>query len=288
MISGTVPCDDTTVVAGPAGVVNDHIEIEGRTFPVNRGTAALIAAAFVVCRYFDLEGPFCAIAGDIGKGDGSKALYDYLKKAIPETRPAVVAFHYFMPNWYHHDEVFQAIQKMDVNPLLIADAGFMYVAKISGFASSYSVFTPDLGELAYLADGEAPHPFYTRGFIFHKEDDVEDLIRMAYEEDNAAPYLMVKGERDYICEQGKILYEVSEPSVPVLEAIGGTGDTITGMIAALVHKGVAIPEALRIAASANRVAGQLADPTPATQIAEIIEKIPAALDEVMTKKSEYL
>ena len=281
LVTGTVPFERTEVVAGTADLVDGDIVVAGQRFPVNRGTAALIATACVVCRSVGVDNPFCAITGDIGKGDGSSALYDYLKKAIPEMSPEVVAFHYFMPNWYHHDEVFQAIQEMDKKPLLVADAGFMYVAKLSGFAPSYSVFTPDLGELAYLADGEAPHPFYTRGFIFHKEDDVEDLVRMAYEEQSAARYLMVKGTVDYICEYGNILHRVTEPNVPVLEAIGGTGDTITGMIAALMHKGLAIPEALRIAATSNRVAGQLANPTPATQIGEIIEKIPEALDEVM-------
>ena len=284
MVTGTVPFESTEVVAGIAALVDGDIVVAGQRFPINRGTAALIATACVVCRCVGLANPYCVIAGDIGKGDGSTALYNYLKKAIPETGPELVAFHYFMPNWYHHEEVFQAIRKMDKKLILVADAGFMYVAKLSGFAPSYSVFTPDLGELAYLADEEAPHPFYTRGFIFHKEDDVEDLIKMAYEGENAARYLLVKGKVDYICEEGTILYRVTEPNVPVLEAIGGTGDTITGMIAALIHKGLAIPVALRIAATANRVAGRLASPTPATQIAEIIEKIPAALDEVMQKE----
>jgi len=45
---------------------------------------------------------------------------------------------------------------------LIADAGFMYAAKMSGQASKYDLFTPDVGELAFLADEEAPHLFYTR------------------------------------------------------------------------------------------------------------------------------
>ncbi len=30
------------------------------------------------------------------------------------------------------------------------------------------LFTSDVGELAFLADEEAPHLFYTRGFILHE------------------------------------------------------------------------------------------------------------------------
>ena len=46
-------------------------------------------------------------------------------------------------------------------PTLVADAGFMYVAKMSGYADAYDLFTPEAGELAILADEKAPHPFYT-------------------------------------------------------------------------------------------------------------------------------
>ncbi len=283
LAAGTVPLKNLDVLAGRAVLVDGLIAVQGQALPVTRGTAALIAAMCVVCRHVGLEAPLSVISGDIGTGEGSARLYQYLKKAIPDAHPHVVALHYIMPNWYHHDEVFQAIRAMKRKPVLIADAGFMYAAKISGFAPEYDVFTPDLGELAFLADGEAPHPFYTRGFIFHKEDKVEDLIAMAYQDENAARHLLVKGKEDYICQQGKVLYRIGEPNVPALEAIGGTGDTITGIGAALVHKGLPVAEALRIAAAANRVAGRLADSTPATQIGEIIEKIPEALDEVMEK-----
>jgi hypothetical protein len=36
-------------------------------------------------------------------------------------------------------------------------------------AAQFDLFTPDVGELAFLADEEAPHPFYTRGFICTKK-----------------------------------------------------------------------------------------------------------------------
>ena len=281
ILAGTLPIEGLEVVEAEARLINNQIAIANYTFPINRGTASLIASSCMVCEQYGLDRPWCMVSGDIGRGDGSAKLYRHLQRAVPAMKPAVAAFHYIMPDWHHHDEVFKEIQKMENKPILIADAGFMYVAKMSGFAPGYDVFTPDLGELAFLADDEAPHPFYTRGFIFHMEDKVEKLIEMAYNTGGAAKYLLVKGKKDYIYKNNSILYQVEEPDISELEAIGGTGDTITGIAAALIYKGMPIAEALKIAAMANRIAGEFANPTPATQIEEIIGMIPAALDEVM-------
>ena len=57
------------------------------------------------------------------------------------------------------NRVLFAVEEMAKRPVLIADAGFMYAAKMSGQSSKYDLFTPDVGELAFLADEEAPHPF---------------------------------------------------------------------------------------------------------------------------------
>jgi len=278
MLVGTVPINGQEVYIGEGNIVNNKIAIGNQVFPINRGTAAMIAAACVVCKEYGLPRPLCVVSGDIGLGEGSAGLYRYLRDYIPRLIPQIMALHYIMPNWYYHDEFIRAVMSLRQKPILIADAGFMYVAKMSGFAPKYDIFTPDLGELTYLADGEAPHPFYTRGFIFHMEDRVEELIKMAYQEENAAQFLLVKGKTDYICRGGEILLKIDEPDIPELEAIGGTGDTITGMIAALVCKGLSKEKALEISAKANRIAGKLACPTPATQIFEIITRIPEALD----------
>lgn len=280
LLSGTLPISGPGVISGEGNLIDGNITIGGRVFCINRGTAAMMATSIAVCKKYGLKPPLCVVSGDIGKGDGSTLLYRYLTETIPLMQPEVVTFHYIMPNWYSHDEVFKAIQSMPQKPRLIADAGYMYVAKMSGFAPHYDIFTPDLGELAFLADGEAPHPFYTRGFIFHMEDKVDELIRMAYEEENASKFMLVKGKRDYISKEGKILDTIDEPDIPELEAIGGTGDTITGMIAALIYKGMPEEQALTLAAKANRLAGKLVNPTPATQVGEVIKKIPQALDEV--------
>jgi ADP-dependent NAD(P)H-hydrate dehydratase / NAD(P)H-hydrate epimerase len=152
---------------------------------------------------------------------------------------------------------------------------------MSGQAQQYDLFTPDVGELAFLADEEAPHPFYTRGFILHEDNQTPDLIKRAYAFDNAAKYLLVKGEVDYVAAREGIMAALTEPDLEILEAIGGTGDTITGIVAALVDAGGTIPKSAIIAARTNRLAGLSANPTPATQVTEIIKCIPKALQEAL-------
>lgn len=150
------------------------------------------------------------------------------------------------------NRILLAIGDMPVRPVLIADAGFMYAAKMSGQSPEYDLFTPDVGELAFLADEAAPHPFYTRGFILHDEHRIPDLIARAYAHENAPRYLLVKGKIDYLANREGIQTTIQEPS---MEAIGGTGDTLTGIVAALIAAGKEVSEAAISAAQANRWAG---------------------------------
>lgn len=93
--------------------------------------------------------------------------------------------------------------------------------------------------------------------------------------------MIVKGEKDYICNQGRIVATIEEPCIEPLEAIGGTGDTLTGIVSALIYGGYAIEEAAILAAKINRLAGELSHPTPGTQVSEIIRNIPTALSMVL-------
>ncbi|MBL0731899.1 MAG: sugar kinase, partial [Desulfosarcina sp.] len=154
--------------------------------------------------------------------------------------------------------------------------------KMSGQAGAYDLFTPDIGELAFLADEKAPHPFYTRGFILHEENRAPELISRAYANENAARYLLVKGKEDYLADHEGILDSVKTHIKEAMEAIGGTGDTLTGIVAALLESGMKIKDAAITAAKVNRLAGYKARPTPATQVAEIINQIPSALSEIFT------
>ena len=278
LITGIVPYENFPLSLGKIELKNSTLRINNSELPIERGTAALILASLKVLEYFNKTPPLALLAGDIGKGGGSKNLYEALTEFIPKLDLKVITFHYILPDVDGCLKVIMSLEKLDSKPSLIADAGFMYAVKMSGYANFFDLFTPDIGELAFLADEEAPHPFYTRGFLLSEENKVEDLIKRAYQAKNASQYLLVKGERDYIVKDGEILEIISEPIVPELEAIGGTGDTLTGIVSALIYAGFSPKEACILGARVNRLAGYLAKPTPATQIAEIIKYIPKALN----------
>jgi sugar/nucleoside kinase (ribokinase family) len=258
-IVGTVPDKNFPITHGLLSHEGNLLRIDNATIDINRGTPALMAAAVLTAEKLGAEAPYGFLVGDIGLD--------------------TLTFHYLQPIAHWHDRVLGAIEALHKKPVLIADAGFMYAAKMSGSAGSYDLFTPDLGELAFLADESSPHPFYTRGFILHDDNKAPELIERAYTHNNAARNLLVKGQRDYVVYDGKITATITEPSVETLEPIGGTGDTITGIVSVLISAGYDIAEAAEIAAQTNRFAGQFSNPTPATSVSEIISCIPRALDE---------
>jgi len=282
-IVGTIPDPDFPLVAGEVTLKGEHIYVEGHPAPVNRGTPALMAAAIRCLEVLGLPMPYGFLAGDIGLGDGSRRLYEHLVKHLPQSEFQVITFHYLQPDVDWHNKVLFAIGKIPKRPKLIADAGFMYAAKMSGLAEDYDLFTPDAGELAFLADEEAPHPFYTRGFILHEDHNIPDLIRRAYVHRNAARRLLVKGRIDYVAGGQGVIAAIDTPAEEALEPIGGTGDTLTGILSALVCGGFDIDRAALLAARANRIAGRLASPTPMTQVAEIIARIPQAVALALAK-----
>ncbi len=276
-VVGTVPQADFPLTAGQVRFSGGKLCLAGRTVEVTRGTGALLAAACTALAALKQPLPVGFLAGDTGLGEGSQRLYDHVARQVGGLGLRALAFHYILPVVDWHYRVWFALEKLHPRPLLIADAGFMYVAKMSGLAPHYDLFTPDAGELAFLADEEAPHPFYTRGFLLQEEEQVPDLIERAYAHDNAARFLLVKGRIDYVASREGILAAVTEPQVPTLEPIGGTGDTLTGIAAALISTGMEVPEAARLAAHVNRLAGALACLTPASSVAEIIAHLPTAL-----------
>ena len=276
-IVGTVPDADLGLLHGPARLEGGRVTVAGRELDVQRGTPALLAAALQVAAHLGRPEIHAYLAGDTGGGDGSRHLYDWLCRHLPDCICSVLVFHYLQPDVDWHGRVLLAIEQMTRPPVLIADAGFMYAAKMSGQAGRYDCFTPDLGELAFLADEQAPHPFYTRGFILHESNRADDLIERAYRHDNAAIHLLVKGATDAIVARGRVVDRVDAPSTPAMEAIGGTGDTLTGLLAALCAAGHDLVPAASLAARANRLCGALARPTPASPVSELIAAIPRAL-----------
>ncbi len=283
-VVGTAPTDDFPLVTGAVRWEGEKLAVGSSILAVNRGTAALLAAALAAATELGQPAPVACLVGDTGTGKGSRKLYAHLTEFLPAAAFRTIVFHYLQPIVHWHRKLQDVLGKLTPRPCLIADAGFMYAAKMSGAAMLYDLFTPDAGELAFLADEEAPHPFYTRGFILHEENRVPDLIARAYRHGNAARYLLVKGRQDCLADERGILETVDSPVEEALEAMGGTGDTLTGLVSLLIDAGMDIRSAAVAAMRANRLAGALAHPTPATQIGEVIGHLPAALREVLSRQ----
>ncbi|KUG02477.1 hypothetical protein ASZ90_020109 [hydrocarbon metagenome] len=276
LIAGIIPQADAPLIYGTAARQGSLLSIEGNDIPYGQGTAAMISAALAMTEYLQIDPPRVIIAGDIGRGNGSRLIYQYLIENLAEIKPGVLALHYWMPDLELMRDLYEQVQLLDPRPILIADAASMYAAKAVGLAPGFDVFTPDLSEIAFLADAEAIHPAYIDKHLFESCDvsSVPELITEAYRNQGAAKFLLVKGKSDHIADKNGIRSSIHGPDVPELECIGGTGDTITGMCAALIHSGLDIEFALELSAQANRLAGALKPTTPATRIEEIIARLP--------------
>jgi len=286
-VAGTVPSNDFPLLEGNVRLIDERLHIGEKCICVNRGTPALLAAAAMTADTLG-RSLFTYLVGDTGTGKGSRYLYAHLADVLPGTHFDTITFHYLQPIVHWQKRLQKILGDLFPKPTLIADAGYMYAAKMSGEASLYDLFTPDVGELAFLADEEAPHPFYTRGFILHEAHHTPDLIARAYKHGNAARYLLVKGEKDYLANEQGILGTVSKPVEEAMEAIGGTGDTATGVVSVLIDAGIPLEEAILFAMQVNRIAGHYARPTPATQIIEIIRHIPQALRDVLGIDNQWV
>ena len=282
IIAGTVPTDSVTLLQGTPTLKGTDFTLDGATTATARGTPALVATALVCAQVLGIPPPAVLLAGDCGRGAGSRKLYSHLVDHLPALCPRGLTFHYLLPDVDWQMRILAVIDNLENRPLLVADAGYMYAVKMSDCAPAFDLFTPDAGELAFLADEEAPHPFYTRGFLLANDSNPQSLIDRAVKNGGAAKALLVKGSTDHIVCDGKITDSVTIPSCEAMEAIGGTGDTITGLVTALLMAGYQMRRACLAAALANRFMAKAANPTPATQIHEIIAHLPKALEEALT------
>ncbi len=274
---GTIPEADFPLTLSPFTMDGGELFLGEHRCAVNRGTPAMLAAAAIVSARVCPRSPLRVLAaGDTGKGRGSRSVYRELVDILPSLRPRGITFHYLLPDVDWHNRILIAIEELPERPVLMADAGYMYAAKMSGYAERYDLFTPDIGELAFLADESAPHPFYTRNFLLADEDRAEELIARAYQGNNAARHLLVKGRIDRYAHDGAILETVDAPDVPMLEPVGGTGDTLVGIVSALTAAGEAMRAACVSAFRINRRMGMLAKPTPASSVMDLLAFLPAA------------
>ncbi len=242
------------------------------------GATAMMAAALRTTQALGIEPPMSVVAGDLGDGVGSKMVYKYLTEEAASLDPSTVTLHYILPLRNEFLDFVEMVDYWEKRPFLIADAGALLIAKATRTCGNFDLFTPDAGEISFLADPDAGHPAYVKAALFEVDTiKVPELIAQAYLAKNAPRYLLVKGPTDFVVEDGKIIHVVSEPNIPVLEAIGGTGDTITGIVSALISGGFDPVKASLIASRANRLAGKLCNPTPATRVFEIVSHIEQAV-----------
>jgi ADP-dependent NAD(P)H-hydrate dehydratase / NAD(P)H-hydrate epimerase len=279
IIMGTIPVKNAPLIQGYCTFQDGILSIGEKQLPLINGTSVVLASALTICKALNIEAPYAVVAGDIGDGSGSNHIYRFLQNSPLNFAPKnsnVTAISYLKPNILYAKEAIKNLKK-HLNTLLIADSGAMYVAKAAGIACEFDLFTPDFGEMAFLADPEAVHPAYTRNYIFENANNVPKLIKEAYTNKNVARCLIVKGAIDYIVEDGNIVAQISKPCIPALEPIGGTGDSLMGIASVLVSLGHKVADASVLAAKTNRLMGELYAPNPSTKVWEMLNCIPKAI-----------
>ncbi|MDD5486268.1 MAG: NAD(P)H-hydrate dehydratase [Dehalococcoidales bacterium] len=285
VIAGTIPIDGMPLTQGSYIYQKDKVTIGDYTLEgkyITLGTAAMASAASVACQTLGIDPPHLVTYGDTGMGDGTLKILDYLSREIGNMGADVLTLHYLLPTKEPFIKLVDIVNNLDKKPFFIADAGALLNAKATGLAKKFDLFTPDPGELSFIADPEAPHPAYVQHFIFEVDDkEIPRLSKEAYDNGNAPKYLLIKAAVDHIVVDGEVVGNIREPLVPSLEAIGGTGDTITGVVSALISSGMDVSEAMLKAAHINRYMGELAQPSPATPISELIPYIPEAIKKVI-------
>jgi len=280
LLFGTLPYKDFPLTYGQVRREGDGLKADGREFSRTQGTGAMISAALAITTHFKEEAPYVLVAGDIGEGKGTRDTYQYLIEHVCELKPDVITMHYSLPIMALLRKLLDVIRAMPKRPFMIADAGAMYAAKGAGLAKEFDIFTPDPSEMAFLADPQATHPAYISRHLFECDPSkIPQQIADAFKLGSAARLLLVKGKTDYVAQDGVVLHAITEPDVPQLEPIGGTGDTITGLVAGLVYAGLTPKDAAVFACRTNRTAGLLAQPNPATKVKEIIDQFPRVAKE---------
>lgn len=284
LLSGTLPIADHSITVGKVKYDGKSMWIGEKEIPRELlciGATAMMAAAAKTAEALGLETPMSVVSGDLGDGAGSKLVYKYLTEEAGALGASAVTVHYILPL---RKEFLDFIEMADYwlkRPFLVADAGALLIAKATKKCAQFDLFTPDAGELSFLADPDAGHPAYVKSTLFEVDtSEVPKLISEAYALKNSPKYLVVKGPVDYVVDNGRIVHTISEPNIPVLEPIGGTGDTITGMVSVLASGGYEPVKAGFIAAKANRLAGQLSNPSPATSVFQIIDHLSEAVRKI--------
>lgn len=264
LVIGTLPVDI------PLGVYRDMGHI-----PVGLGTGALYHAAHQTLKVFGRARDLRLLTANAHDSD---AIYEFVISEKPQGELACV--HYIMPRLELFRKMFGVLREKF--SFLTFDAGGMYACKACNLAKQADMFTPDAGETAFLADRNATHPAYVQHILLEiDEEEVRRLVELAYEHGDLPEYAVVKGETDLFVRDGKVVGEISQPCIPELEPIGGTGDTLVGILSALVYSGFEPERAFELASKALRRIGEKSEVTPASWVGEIIGEIPAILEDAL-------
>lgn len=283
IIAGTIPIKNMPLISGTPEFENNQLIIGDYKIPVGQGTSSLIFAAYKVIEFFKTHQPCIVVAGDIGYGDGTKNIYNYLIENINILKPNILTLHYCLPIMKLIKNLIDKIENNRLPTKIIADASSMYAAKAAGLSKKFEIFTPDMSELSFLSDKDAVHPAFMRKHLFVENENIKKLIKNAYEYNNAPSYLIIKGKTDYIIKDGEIVETISDPNIPAMEAIGGTGDTITGLLSGFIESGFDTINAIKMAAIINRLSGIEAKVTVASKITELINVFDNCLKKYFNK-----
>lgn len=261
LVIGTLP------VNIPLGIYEDIGKV-----PLGLGTGALYHAAHQTLKMFGRGKDLRLLTAGAHNSD---KIYEFVINEKPQGKLACV--HYIMPKLNPFEKMFGVLRKNF--PFLTFDAGGMYACKACKLAQQADMFTPDAGELAFLADKDSTHPAYVQHILLEiDEEEVKKLVELAYKYGNLPKYTVVKGEMDLFVQGGKVVREISQPCIPELEPIGGTGDTLVGILSALIYSGFEPEKAFELASKALRQIGKDLKVKPDTPVGEIIGEIPATLE----------
>ncbi|MCK5311951.1 MAG: sugar kinase, partial [Desulfobacteraceae bacterium] len=94
-VIGTVPDQDFPLATGKVDMAGNQLSINGKDILINRGTPALLGAMMTALKALSWPKDTAGfIAGDIGLGNGSFKLYQYLVDNIAHMDIDVIVFHY--------------------------------------------------------------------------------------------------------------------------------------------------------------------------------------------------
>lgn len=289
LVVGTYPLDGGPLVEGDVALDAERklVTVNAQPLANAQGASALLGAACAASAASGACAPYALLGGDIGRGDGTRAVFAQLPETIKKLNPDVIVFHYMQPIMALMRRALKVLSAHAPQARLVADAGGMYAAKAAGCASSFELMTPDVGEIGFLAQSGVSHPAYVSHFLFGNQDfDPPSLARQAHETNGAARVLLIKGAVDTIAVEGEVVARVEEPSIPLLEAIGGTGDTLTGLCAGLMSGGIETTRAAHVAAHVNREAGIGRGLTPAHHAIDLVVGFPEVLERVIARDQQ--